>query len=96
MVVDHPMTMGTATEVLDQLLYAVAVVIRIFAPCFGEGSTVRYATGKATEPDPLWWSMGASPRNVSILKGRDKASRSPEDELRLPRRSQEEEKLQRP
>ena len=32
----HPMTMGTATEVLDQLLYAVAVVIRIFAPCFGE------------------------------------------------------------
>ena len=32
------MTMGTATEVLDQLLYAVAVVIRIFAPCFGEGA----------------------------------------------------------
>jgi hypothetical protein len=30
------MTMGTVTEGLDQLLYAVAVVIRIFAPCFGK------------------------------------------------------------
>ena len=33
------MTMGTATEVLDQLLYTVVIVIRIFAPCFGEGSS---------------------------------------------------------
>ena len=32
------MTMGTATEVLDQLLYTVVIVIRIFAPCFGEGA----------------------------------------------------------
>jgi hypothetical protein len=32
------MTMGTVTEVLDQLLYAVAVVIHIFALCFGEGA----------------------------------------------------------
>jgi len=30
--------MGTATEMLDQWLYAVAGVIRIFAPCFGEGA----------------------------------------------------------
>ena len=30
------MTIGTVTEGLDQLLYAVAVVIRIFAPCFGK------------------------------------------------------------
>jgi hypothetical protein len=33
------MTIGTATEVLDQLLYTVVIVIRIFAPCFGEGSS---------------------------------------------------------
>ena len=34
--VHDPMTIGTATEVLDQLICAVAVVIRIFEPCFGE------------------------------------------------------------
>ena len=33
------MTMGTATEVLDHLLYDIAVVIRIFALCLGEGSS---------------------------------------------------------
>ena len=36
--VHHPMTMGTAIEVLDQLICAVDVVIRIFAPCFGDGA----------------------------------------------------------
>jgi hypothetical protein len=39
---------------------------------------VRCTREMVTEPEPLWWTTGTSPRNVVMLRLSDKAPQCPE------------------